>query len=91
MGSKQQELIIMFPRQTFETTIFDPVEREIRELYTYGLHLPTPVRPTERRGFTRDEFLSLHTAIINNLYSPQPLPEISFDEDDDPSVVNDYF
>jgi hypothetical protein len=32
--------------------------------------------------------LSVATKIISNLYSPQPLPEPSFDEDDDPSLVD---
>jgi hypothetical protein len=48
MSSKQQEVIIMFPRHIFETTIFDPVEREIHWLHTYGV-TPRPilVRPTD--------------------------------------------
>jgi hypothetical protein len=45
MGSKQRRVIIMFPRHTLETTIFHPVEREIRRLYTEGFYpSPTPVQ-----------------------------------------------
>jgi hypothetical protein len=59
MGSKGQPRIIFFPCHTPETTIFrDPterrlsptVERDIRRLYTEGLHFPTP-QPTSQGEF----------------------------------------
>jgi hypothetical protein len=47
MGSKQRQVIIMFPRHTLETSNFrDPTERHqddrYRELYTTGVRLPRP-------------------------------------------------
>jgi hypothetical protein len=59
MGSKEQQVIITFPRYTLETTIFDPIEREIRRLYTEGFHpQPTPVQH-HHLPFTKGDFLPL--------------------------------
>jgi hypothetical protein len=43
-------------------------EDQIRRFYTIAVSLmPTPVRPTERRGLTRDKILSMHTTIMKYL------------------------